>query len=568
MNYRCTTLTMLALLMASMMPQKQAQAAPADELLVNSYLNEQAARRMEQIVPKGEYTIHVNAILRKADSEEHITLPFASTPITMSDVVGKAGGLNIESLLGRIHHYEIDLSLTKNVPNSVKAMMQSALYQQFALKPARGDRLNIIDLPAEFELPWIYANQEAKTRDKEKDKAASSETEVTMPSMQSIIMVVGAVAFAIILLGIIISFVFSRHSSRISESLREAADQVQSIGPTNSPMGASAQTAAQAEKMETASSSAFSSQTSQEFWESVPPAAIAAFCVDTGESKIYRAIPGQLLSVELPNTLADQVKTLLPQVFSELHFDETQALVDTGTLRSVFKKYQSDYKKLAQNELGAALLRIGVKQVMKKVAEKKESDTLLIMTQLTPVRKNDVIRQLPTAMKVKIAKLTLSVRQSPDWSTQEKAMVEEFKTIRPKFDLDAAGAIEMISKSLLQASSFEEDELLYQEAQNNPNFPYVSALEALDALESIEWESMNLQEVAFAFFGYSENVVESVKAKFAGKKLEWLQSFLKKAVQQSYLFDQAEIQNAQHNVKERVKAKRNVGASESSANAS
>jgi len=33
-------------------------AAPkAEELMVNSYLNEQAARRMEQMAPRGEYTI-------------------------------------------------------------------------------------------------------------------------------------------------------------------------------------------------------------------------------------------------------------------------------------------------------------------------------------------------------------------------------------------------------------------------------------------------------------------------------------------------------------------------------
>ena len=60
-----------------------ASAAGGEELLVNSYLNEQANRRMEQIVPKGEYTVQVNAFLKKAEAEESITLPFASSPITM-----------------------------------------------------------------------------------------------------------------------------------------------------------------------------------------------------------------------------------------------------------------------------------------------------------------------------------------------------------------------------------------------------------------------------------------------------------------------------------------------------
>ena len=209
--------------------------AASEELLVNSYLNDQANRRIEQIVPKGEYTIQVNAVLKKAEAEESIILPFSNTPISMSDVMSKGSGPSIESLLMRVHHMEIDLSVTKNVPTSVRALMQNTLNQQFGLKPARGDRLKIIDLPADFELPWINSSQDSKNRDRDE----ASKTEINMPSLQSVVMVSAAIAFAIVLLGIIISFVFSRHSDKISESLREAADQIQDSSPMSQSLGSS-----------------------------------------------------------------------------------------------------------------------------------------------------------------------------------------------------------------------------------------------------------------------------------------------------------------------------------------
>lgn len=520
-------------------------ASVGEQFLVNTYLHQQASRRMEQLLPNGEYTVSVSATLGEPEGDERIELPFASAPISLSELERKPTQTAIEPLLARVRKMRVDVAVTREVPKSVRDLIQAELTQQFSLQDARGDQIRIQELPGEFRLPWSAPKpQPAST-------TVVNEADTVFPSLKPIAAVTGAVAAAIVLLGFVLARIFRRHSEQISESLQQAAGKLESAAPMPAAPAMTAEHAPKAQAAAASAASSWAQRSPAEFWQPYEAQTVAAFCVDAVEAPASRSLVPSLLADDLPNDLAEKVRALLPKEIAELSSDEMDE-AGPGAVRAMFRKHHADLKNAVRNDLGRALLRIGVKQVQQFLAKKKEEDILTVLTRLTPVRKAEVLRRLPTATKVKLAKMTGAPRSPLDLSTAEAVLVAELSAIPGHFDLETAGAINRISRELLEPASFEEDEALFQEAKKTANLPYLSVLDALDRLESDEWNRFNLQEVGFAFCGYSDDVVNRVMSMYEGKRLEWVRNFIDKARQQEYGYDHEVVVRARALIKQQL----------------
>jgi hypothetical protein len=253
-----------------------------------------------------------------------------------------------------------------------------------------------------------------------------------------------------------------------------------------------------------------------------------AFVVDLCESKIYGSFTSQLIHSELPNSLSDQVRALLPKSISDFPIDEEAQLVDSGMIRSVFKKYIAEYRRLSCHPLGTALIRVGIRQIATAMKSRTETEVLLMMGYLSPIRKSEVIRQLNADQKVRLAKQTLKFKGTETWMELEQPIIKGLDQLTPEFNLvGAKSSLEQITKHLLTATSYSEDQALFESLQEQTGLNFESPLAAIQGWSTEQWNQQNLQVIAAAFAGYPAEVTSQIEANFEGKKLQWLQNFMK-----------------------------------------
>lgn len=530
--------TLLIASLFGLIPEAKASLSSA-EVALNNYYRDQSIKQIEQILPKGKFSIQVNIKMNtaklKSDTDiEPVKMPFGESYISGREI--KASGaidLSIENLIKYVEKVNIVVSIAPGISAQAQDLITNTLQSMVELDVKRGDNVSFMDLPESVTSAW--------------------KTEPNIEAYQKPALFMGGFfGLMLLLAAIVISFGLKQVGVQISKEARfltgTIKDAMDNSGNMmrNTPAMAS-QPVSQASVVKTES---FEPATSQ-FWEKVDADTITAFCYDCISQPIYNAIPSMMVGTLLDPTKASAVENNLPIDYLR-NFNEKTNLKSSDVIQ-IFQKYQSEYRRAVRSPMSQQVLRIDVAKLIDFSAGLQNVEIALLINSLTPLKRSSLLKMISTETKLELAKASQENLSIVEHKKFEISLIEKImKITQSENKKEEFHSLNYLTSIILKVESFAEDEALYQKMSGAGD--YNGVLLAFDYFKNNEWEEFNPQDLAMAFCGYSESYRNQVIEKFSGKKQEWVRNFFSKYERAQPDFHSDQVEAIHDLIKSKIKS--------------
>ena len=526
-----------------------ASAAPSTaELALNNYYRDQASKQIEQILPKGKFSVQVElkvstAKIKSELEPQSVKLPLGGSFVSSSELV--ASGVidqKIEQLTKYVESANIIVSLAPGTATQTQELITSMIQSMMGLDFKRGDKITFVDLPQSVITAWT--------------------PEPSIEIYKKPVMILsGFFALILLLTGIVITFGLKNISTHITKesrmlgnSLKEAIDgsggmkqsPMPSVGPLSAPI--------QQNKSEK-----FEPMTSQ-FWDKIDTATLTAFCYDCISQPAYYSIPSMMVGTILDQEKAIEVENNLPADVVR-NFSEKSSFT-TADVMHLFQKHQSEYRRAARSPMSQQVLKVAVSRLIVFTSELKNMEIALLINSLTPLKRSSLLKMLSTEVKMGLAQTSKENLSIVEHKKFEVSLIEKImKITKTDNKSEEYHSLNYLTSIILKTETYAEDEALYEKM--NHQGEYQGVLLAFDHFKTADWEEFNPQDLAIAFAGYSEKYKSSVMANFSGKKLDWVKNFFSKYEKAQPDFHSDQVETIHGMIQAKIKTIQTVGGEHS-----
>lgn len=522
------------------------------KIIVNKYLHDLASSQIEESIPKGQYSLTINVDLSHAKLEDLSGDTF-KMPLGNSTVTGREIGLTMDANMTRfleaIKKIEVNLGLPQNVPTEVRTLLTKQLSTALYIDSTRGDSLVISDL-ASTQFAW----------DKEQKVSSSVTFGVSniMKKFNSIEATGMILALGLILAAATLFMGMQFFGKKMGQNATQLVKAVETMSENSGKAPALAAVAAPSAS-ETAKPQDYGmpmfhggrgSGGQNEFFKNVDKDTLLMFVYDCMVSSQFVTVPLFLTSQVLDAEKAQYVEANLPKNFYEENLTKN-ILLNEAEVEGLFKKNYINYKKCAKGSLAQVMMKMNEVELNKFFSTVKGRELIVAINNLLPMQRERFIASLTVDKKFELAQLSQEKINENEVDMTEKKLVGVANNILVENSLKIGMVnFKYLEDIFLTAGNFTEDEVFFKKSQAL-KAPYTSVLSLLSQPDAF-WADMNLNTVAYAYFGYSEEVRNAIIAKFAGKQQEWLKHFIKQAEAAKFGFKANEVVTAHKVLKDKL----------------
>lgn len=518
------------------------------EIALNNYYRDQASKQIEQILPKGKYSVQVNIKVNtekmKTDLDvQPVQLPLGSSYVTSSEL--KSSGAidqSIEKLVTYVERVNVIVSIAPGISAQAQDLITNTLQAMVELDLKRGDKITFMDLPESVVTAW------------------SPEPNVEAYKKPALILGV-LFGFMLLLAAFVVMFGLKQVGTQITKearfltgTIKEALENSNSM-PQQPSMAAMQQSPAHSPSA-TSRMDSFEPVTSQ-FWDKVDADTITAFCYDCISQPVYHVVPALMVGSFLDSAKASSVEGNLP--LEVLRNSDEKTNLKSGDVIQIFQKYQSEYRRAVRSPMSQQVLRIDVDKLIEFSKELQNVEVALLINSLTPLKRSTLLKMLSTEVKLELAKASQENISIVEHKKFEISLIEKImKITQDSNKKEEFHSLNYLTSIILKTESFAEDESLY-EKMDHQGGSYNGILLALDFFKNTDWEEISPQDLAIAFSGYSEKYKNMVTEKFSGKKLEWMKNFFNKYERSQLDFHSDQVEAIHDVIKGKIKAIKAAG---------
>lgn len=523
------------------------------KIIVNKYLHDLASSQIEESIPKGQYSLTINVDLSHAKLEDLSGDTF-KLPMGNSSVTGREIGLTMDANMTRfleaVKKIEVNLGLPQNVPTEVRTLLTKQLSTSLYIDSTRGDSLVISDLSSNMQYAW---DKEQKVSSSVNFGVSSFMKKINSIEATGMIVAIGLILAALTLFGGMQFF-----GRKMGQNAAQLVKAVENFSENSNKAPALAAVPTQS-ATDNAKSSDFGMQMfnggrggngQNEFFKNVDKDTLLMFVYDCMVSDQFVTVPLFLTSQVLDAEKARFVEANLPKNFYEDNLTKN-ILLNEMEVESLLKKNYINYKKCAKGHLAQVMMKMNQVELEKFFSSVKGRELIVAINNLLPMQRERYISSLSIDKKFEMAQLSQEKINENEVDMVEKKLVETANKILVENSLKIGTVnFKYLEDIFLTAGTFEEDEVFFKKSQAL-KAPYTSVLSLLSQPEAF-WADMNLNTVAYAYFGYSETVKTAIVAKFAGKQQEWLKHFIKQAEAAKFGFKANEVVGSHKVLKEKL----------------
>jgi hypothetical protein len=494
-------------------------------VLLNSYLSELAARQLEMLLPRGQFSLQVKVTPKKAVTES-IRLPLGTTMISGDELstIETSGSESMGLLLSRIEKMEVSVGVAKTVPESIRQVIKTSLSGSLALQEGRGDVVTFSELPEALATVWAPPPVSKESMPEPKERTSLNDIEIALA---------GIAGGFLLLAAFIIFFAFRQTASRLSSEARIMAAVLKEALESSSAGGNSFQmpaTRAATPQTPTTNGSVASDDSAGSIWDKVDNDSVIAFCIDCLDHPQYRSMPGLLIDSILDSDRSEEVRAKLSPLGYEAQ-NIAGVQYPAREVTSLFQAHQPEYRRITRSPMSKQLLQISFDELVEFAKSSESVQSALLINSLTPLRRALILKVLPVELKLQLASVASQPMSMVEHKTHELALTSQLEKLgrTDRSKESQVHSMSFLSQIILRAETFEDDELFHKSVSKaSGTTPYFSVLQALESFEAQDWETENLQELALAFCGYSQDVKAELVSKFSGKRQDWFKNFLGK----------------------------------------
>ena len=541
------TFKITTLFFSLMLTPLLAMAAPTStEIMLNTYMREQATHQVELMLPRGKYNIQVNVSVNQAKIKEEnevqpVKMPMGTTFITAPEL--KASGAtdtSTEHLLTYIEKVQMSVGVVPSISPQVRDLIKSTLVSSLGLDTARGDLVNITELPESFASAWIVPNP------------IQPAIESAIESLKKPFTYFGAGLGFLILLTISVVFMsFRQMGTRLSSEARNMTVTLKDAIETGSVNSGSMSMNNQA--MATVANKAGNDVSESTFWEKMDIDTIAAFCFDCVAHPKYSSIPGIIVSHLIEPARVTELEKSFPFKYIKQIPGEKFTL-KTPEVTQIFQMYLSEYRRAIRSPMSRQVLPVEISQLYTFSETLEKMEVALLINSLTPMKRSLMLQELSATTKLDLAEVAKQNLSAVEHKRFEMSLTEKVAAIVGTEDQkEEFHSLDYLTSIILKADSYVDDESIFNKVRESGQGSYSGILQAFDLFGPSDWSEMNLQETAMAFTGYSSNIKEQLYAHFSGKKLEWLKNFVAKFEAKVPEYQSTLVQSVHDNIKEKIR---------------
>ena len=193
-------------------------------------------------------------------------------------------------------------------------------------------------------------------------------------------------------------------------------------------------------------------------------------------------------------------------------------------------------------------------------SELMPNETAILINSLAPFRKKQFLQSLNVEKRLEIARSSQADMLISDMKRDELSLSTKIEKIligktgqetqQKKVNLS------YLTDTILKAGTFSDDESFYRGAEKSGQRP-VAFLNLLDESREEFWGQLDLMDLAYASFGYSEEVLGVFQGRLSEKRKYWFKDFLARVRDERQEFLSPESVKARTRILEQIKRKPN-----------
>ncbi|MBU6154626.1 MAG: hypothetical protein KGP28_10025 [Bdellovibrionales bacterium] len=526
---------------------------------LNQHYQERAQKQLDQLIPKGKYTVSVNVSLRTQspeDSASSIRLPLGLNPVPKAELDPELSPG--EAFQSSIEKISLTLAISSEITPPIRSFINQSLKSALDLDPDRGDEILFQDLPSELTQLWSMSPTGSAPGFPIESKT------LWIASVALFLFLAGTLLIALFLRRI--SSSLANEARQISSSLKELAVETpnrMSSGPSAgfSGMDSVFSKPGENEALSRKEESLVAAQAAEQenFWNSLEAEALRMFCLDCLAGQQTRKFPTALLNFILPPAKCDELEKLMEYEKSNFPLLEDEVIHPKDVLET-FRAGQAEYRRNGRSPTSRIAIRVPMERLKSIVDEEGALVAVLLINALTPIRRSTLTKGLSLDLKMRLSQASRKKVSMVEHKKAEMDLIQVLEkwatTSREEPD---SITLSHLSGLLMEATSFEDDEALYHFQKSNPNTPYEGPLLACDVLTSEDFESIEVQVLALATFGYSKESIARISSSLNGKRKDWYASFIEKMTAEKPGFMSPAVKQARQQVAKIIENRRGAG---------
>jgi hypothetical protein len=297
----------------------------------------------------------------------------------------------------------------------------------------------------------------------------------------------------------------------------------------------------------------------ENFWNGLDVEALRMFCLDCLAGQQTRKFPTALLNFILPPLKCDELEKLVEYEKSNFPSLEGEVIHPKDVLEA-YRAGQSEYRRNGRSPTSRIAIRVPMERLTSFVNEEGALVAVLLINSLTPIRRSNLTKGLSLELKMRLSQASRKKVSMVEHKKAEMDLIqvlEKWATVNRE-EPDSI-TLSHLSGLLMEATSFEDDEALYHFQKSNPSTPYEGPLLACDVLTTDDFESIEVQLLALATFGYSKDTIARISSSLNGKRKDWYASFIEKMNAEKPGFMSPPVKHARQQVIKLIENKRGAG---------
>lgn len=549
-------LFMLGMVQASL-PLSLAKDFMQEQMLVSQHYQDIVSKEVQRVVPQGTFSVDTQVTLDESRLGAYLSQKNQEIDLPLSGLLGQkeapvyvpAGvksDLALPELLNFVKTKKVRMGFTEVVNPEFRNWIKQRVIDQTHLNTQGGDVIETYDLPKEFSASWVQWLQMGKPKWQSGDWTA-------------LWILLGGLTFLLVGAGIIVLFGVSTLSSRLSREVSKMSDTFSDSfqGGTSASMMNEKTKESSIEQQKHAQHEALADS---KLLEKLDLDVLQAFCRDAASHEDYRFVPYSLIYHFLPNEKSEALEKSFSE--NEIPFPTAGEPVPTqAQVSQLLAANFHEYKNKAKNPFVKEVNQFSV-AVLTSVAKTLQVPySVILMDALLPQKKKVVSADIPVQTRLDWVKAA----QSPAWKDQnwnplkqqalQTEVLDQLKSFQGHQAVEPSHGFETMEMSveLLEVTSFEEDEQLYQSTRETPEL-YQGVLSMIQQWGPEVWKTVDARELAMMTFGYSQSIKDLVISKLEGKKVEWYKSFVQNHTQAHYSYQQNSVKSVRETYLNRFRA--------------
>lgn len=527
-----------SLVIFGMIPSAYSAKNPIQEAAVQQYYQDQVVKQIEQFIPKGKFSVQVKAEIdfRKMGQENNaadLPVPMLGSIAPQEQSESNTTPMGIDELLHFVKKVEISVRLATGISTQAHEIISSTITNMVIFNSKRGDKISFGELPASISEIWSPFQQPFSA--------------MKIP----LALIAFSIIFGLALVSFMIVFGINKTAARLSGEVQTFTNDLKSVfeknGMVSTQPSASGQSISQNISQVNVENVEGYQHHNQDFWEKLDPACVAAFMNDCWAQEQYKNIPFSLLNGLFDRTVAEEIEKLIHP--SMLRVSENTATLSMSEIHQLYQKHHIEYRKILRSKLGKEFVNLTIEQLSDLKSKMTDPELILSLKNMTPIKRSAFIGLLSPNERIELAKVSKQVFSENDLKNSERSLLDKMSKTHDIQELQDRYEFGSLTEIIFKPAHFQDDEVLFQNASVETG--YFSPLMCLETFKNEDWEEFSAQESAMVFWGYSENYRNKLVEKYAGKKGEWIRSFLSKFEQTKPNFNSAMVESIRAKFKQK-----------------